>query len=464
MSLSLNRLTVRKTFLIYFLTLVGAISLFWWLISEGRFLTNSAAVTAGESIRANHPINNLLQTLLALAVVIVTARAVGAMFKLVGQPVVIGEVVGGILLGPSFLGLHLPEVSAYLFPVSALPFLGVIAQLGVIFYMFVVGLELDLKVIRKSGQAALLISHFSIVVPFLLGAYFAYTHYQELSFTDISFTNFALFMGVAMSITAFPVLARILTDRKMNRSKLGTIALTCAAIDDVTAWCLLAIVVSVTQAKVGTAFITVGLAFLYITAMFFIGGPLVRRLVPWLEQFDRFTEGGIAFFFVGLLLSALATEAIGIHAIFGAFLLGAITPHDSKVAAELTKRIQDLVEILFLPAFFAFTGMRLQLGLLSSERDWWICGLIIAIATFGKFSGTFIASMLSGFKWREATWLGVLMNTRGLVELIVLNLGLDLRLITPRLFAMLVMMALATTFMTGPILYFIRPKEAQNPT
>ncbi len=456
----LDRISVGRTFIIYFATLVAGVGLFWWMNAQGKLLMDTAAVAAGAAARATHPINHLLQTLLALAVVIVTARAVGALFKLVGQPVVIGEVVGGILLGPSFLGEHLPEVQAFLIPASTIPFLGVIAQLGVIFYMFVVGLDLDLKVIRKSGQATLLISHFSILAPFLLGALFALKTYRELSLPDVSFTNYALFLGVAMSVTAFPVLARILTDRKMHKSRMGNIALTCAAIDDVTAWCLLAIVVSLAQAKVGGAIITVSLTFAYILMMFFVGGPLVRRLVPWLEKFDRLTEGGVAFFFVGLLLSALATEAIGIHAIFGAFLLGAITPHDSRVAAELTNRIQDLVQILFLPAFFAFTGMRAQFGLLTSERDWLLCGILIAVATIGKFGGTFIASIISGLGWRDSAALGVLMNTRGLVELIVLNLGLDLRLITPRVFAMLVMMALVTTLTTAPVLHLLTRKNS----
>ncbi|MBI1861702.1 MAG: cation:proton antiporter [Deltaproteobacteria bacterium] len=399
--------------------------------------------------------NHLLHTLLALASVIVTARAVGSIFKFLGQPPVIGEVIGGILLGPTFLGRHLPEASAFLFPLSTLPFLAVIAQLGVIFYMFVVGLELDLKLLRKSGHATLAISHGSILFPFLLGAYFALKHYSVLSAPDVPFTNFALFLGVSMSVTAFPVLARILTDRKIHRSRMGTVALTCAAIDDVTAWCLLAVVVSIVHSKLGGAVWTIVLTFAYIAAMFFIGGPLIRRLVPWLEKFDQMTEGGIAIFFVGLLLSALATEAIGIHAIFGAFLLGAVTPHDSRVAKELTNRIEDLVRIMFLPAFFAYTGMRTQIGLLTTSADWELCGLIILVATVGKFGGTFVSALFSGLNWRDSAALGVLMNTRGLVELIVLNIGLDMHVITPRLFAMLVMMALVTTFMTTPLLHLL---------
>ena len=287
-----------------------------------------------------------------------------------------------------------------------------------------------------------------------------------MSTPDISFTAFSLFLGVSMSVTAFPVLARILTDRGIQKSRMGAIALTCAAVDDVTAWCLLAFVVSIVQAKVGGAILTLSLTAIYIAMMFLIGGPVIRRLVPWLETWDELTEGGIAIFFVGLLLSALATEFIGIHAIFGAFLLGAITPHDSRVAKELTDRIEDLVRIMFLPAFFAFTGMRTQVSLVSTQEEWILCGVIILVATIGKFGGTLIAAKLTGLNWRDSSALGILMNTRGLVELIVLNLGLDLKVISPQLFTMLVIMALVTTSATAPILELItrnHPWE-KNPT
>jgi Kef-type K+ transport system membrane component KefB len=424
------------------------------------------SVSPVDPAQAKESVNQLLHVLLALATVIVTARAVGAIFKLLKQPPVIGEVIGGILLGPSFLGTMAPEWYAYILPPSAAPFLGVIAQLGVIFYMFVVGLELDLKVLRKSGHATLAISHASILVPFLLGSGLALWIYPTMSTPEISFTAFSLFLGVSMSVTAFPVLARILTDRGIQKSRMGAIALTCAAVDDVTAWCLLAFVVSIVQAKVGGAILTLGLTAVYIAMMFLIGGPVIRRLVPWLETWDELTEGGIAIFFVGLLISALATEFIGIHAIFGAFLLGAITPHDSRVAKELTDRIEDLVRIMFLPAFFAFTGMRTQISLVSTQEEWMLCGVIILVATIGKFGGTLVAARLTGLNWRDSSALGILMNTRGLVELIVLNLGLDLKVISPQLFTMLVIMALVTTFATAPILELItrnHPWE-KNPT
>ncbi len=449
--LTRNRL---RTILFYLLMLAAGVGGYLLINQRGEILFGQNMPPV-DPAQAKESVNQLLHVLLALATVIVTARAVGAIFKLLKQPPVIGEVIGGILLGPSFLGTMAPEWYAYILPPSAAPFLGVIAQLGVIFYMFVVGLELDLKVLRKSGHATLAISHASILVPFLLGSGLALWIYPTMSTPDISFTAFSLFLGVSMSVTAFPVLARILTDRGIQKSRMGAIALTCAAVDDVTAWCLLAFVVSIVQAKVGGAILTLALTAVYIAMMFLIGGPVIRRLVPWLETWDELTEGGIAIFFVGLLISALATEFIGIHAIFGAFLLGAITPHDSRVAKELTDRIEDLVRIMFLPAFFAFTGMRTQISLVSTQEEWMLCGVIILVATVGKFGGTLVAAKLTGLNWRDSSALGILMNTRGLVELIVLNLGLDLKVISPQLFTMLVIMALVTTFATAPILELI---------
>jgi Kef-type K+ transport system membrane component KefB len=445
------------TFGIYVLTLVGAVFAFLWIQKQGAGLSAPLVTTgsgAGTAV-VQGPINTLLHVLLSLAVVIVSARGMGALFKLIHQPPVIGEVVGGILLGPSFLGSVSPSVYAFVLPSTTAPFLGVIAQLGVILYMFLVGLELDLKVLRRSGHATLAISHASIVVPFLAGTALALFLYEKMSTSSVPFTSFALFLGVSMSVTAFPVLARILTDKKLNKTRMGTIALTCAAVDDVTAWCLLAFVVSMTQAQIGGAVLTLVLTVGYVLLMFLVVRPLILRAVPWLEAFDRLTEGGMALIFVALLASALTTEFIGIHAIFGAFLLGAVTPHNSRVAKELTDRLEDLVRILFLPAFFAFTGMRTQFGLLGTADEWVLCGIVTLVAIFGKFGGTLFAARLTGLNWRDAAGLGVLMNTRGLVELIVLNIGLDLQVISPTLFTMLVIMALVTTFMTTPALSLV---------
>ncbi len=435
--------------------IIAAVLVFLWIDLTGTGLFPMAPNTGAPSVAALKQFDYLLHVLLALVVVIIVARVVGGLFKYMHQPPVIGEVIGGIMLGPSLLGRLAPDIYAYVLPTNAAPFLGVIAQLGVILYMFLVGLELDLKIIRNSGHAALAISHASIVAPFLLGSGLALWIYPNLAPHGISFTSFALFLGVSMSVTAFPVLARILTDKKLNKTTLGAVALTCAAIDDITAWCLLALVISVVQSTIPNAISTVGLTLVYIVIMFVVVKPIIKRGVLGLEHLTRVSESEMAVIFVSILLSALATELIGIHAIFGAFLLGVIIPHDSRAAHDLTHRLDDMVRILFLPAFFAFTGMRTQVGLLNSFDDWAICGVIIVVATIGKFGGTWIAAKLSGLSWRDSTGLGILMNTRGLVELIVLNIGLDLGVISPRLFTMLVIMALATTFMAGPALALV---------
>ncbi|MGH9330212.1 MAG: cation:proton antiporter [Vicinamibacterales bacterium] len=366
----------------------------------------------------------------------------------------IGEVLGGILLGPSLLGRIAPDVSAYVLPAAVAPFLGVIAQLGVILYMFLVGLDLNVDPLRGRARAAVATSHASIVAPFVLGSLLALYLYPRLSTNDVPFTSFALFMGVAMSITAFPVLARILTDRGMSRSELGVIALTCAAADDVTAWCLLAFVVGVVQSQVESALLVAVFTLGFIAVMFLAVRPAIARLVARRGDTSP-AQGTVALVLVGLLLSALATERIGVHAVFGAFLFGAIVPRESGLGQALTGRLEDLVTILLLPAFFAFTGMRTEIGLVSGASEWAICGLIILVATAGKFGGTLVAARLTGMEWRHAAGLGILMNTRGLMELIVLNIGLDLGVISPTLFTMMVIMALVTTIATTPLLELV---------
>jgi Kef-type K+ transport system membrane component KefB len=398
----------------------------------------------------------LMHVLLALALVIITARAVGLLFGLLRQPPVIGEVLAGLLLGPSVLGRFAPGAAAYVLPPSVAPFLGLLAQVGVILYMFLVGLELDLSLVKRRTHATVAISHASIVVPFLLGAGLALVLYPRLSSSDVPFTSFALFCGVAMSVTAFPVLARILTDRGVQTSRLGVIALTCAAVDDVTAWCLLAFVVSVVNMQVGGALVTLLLTLGYLALIFGLVRPAIRRLVERHDRHGTVDKTVLAVVFVALLLSALATEYIGIHAIFGAFALGAIVPAHSKIARELIRRLEDFVVVLFLPAFFAFTGMRTQIGLVSGGEQWLLCGVVVLIACVGKFGGTVVAARATGFGWRESASLGVLMNTRGLMELIVLNIGLDLRVISPVLFAMLVIMAVLTTEATTPLLDLLK--------
>ena len=401
--------------------------------------------------------STLATVLLALAVIIILARSLGWVFqRYLRQPPVIGEIVAGIMLGPSLLGAISPAAATALLPAAAAPFLGILAKVGVVLFMFLVGLELDPKQLRGNGHATLAISHASIVAPFLLGAALALGLYPLYGQGGVSFTVFSLFLGVSLSVTAFPVLARILSDRRVQSTPLGVTALTCAAVDDVSAWTLLAFVVSVASAQVGDAAWTVVAVVAYLTVMFVVVRPLLARFAAHENaKTGPLSQSALAVVFVGLLLSALATEASGIHALFGAFLLGVFLPHDGRLAEQIRVRLEDAVVVLFLPAFFAFTGMRTQIALVSGMTDWMICGLIILVATAGKFGGSFVAARLTGLGWRESTGLGILMNTRGLMELIVLNVGLDMGVLSPTLFAMLVIMALVTTFATTPILQLV---------
>lgn len=433
--------------------IVGTIALFLAIRSYGEKLAApSAAGGATFTPAVSAAPNVLLHVLIALAAVVIAGQGLARLFSYIGQPPVIGEVIAGILLGPSLLGTHL---SGLILPASSAPFLGLVAQIGVLLYMFVVGLELNPGLLKHRAHATVAISHASILAPFLLGAVLALNLYPRLSSSDVPFTSFALFMGVAMSITAFPVLARILTDRRMTHTEIGAVALGCAASDDVTAWCLLAFVVGVAQAQIGEGLMVAAKTLAYIGFMFFLVRPVIGRAIRrW--QGNEIPRAAMALLFVALLLSSIATEAIGIHAIFGAFLLGALIPHDSAIARSLTRQLENLVTVLLLPAFFAFTGMRTRIDLLGGMEQWWICLLIIAVATIGKFGGTLLAARVTRLGWRDAAILGTLMNTRGLMELIVLNIGLDLRVISPTLFAMMVVMALATTLATSPVLHWLQ--------
>jgi Kef-type K+ transport system membrane component KefB len=473
-----NRFSLLAT-AIYALMLAGAVLAFLWIRQQGATLVapppsgpgfsaapasaappsvappSAAPASAAPQTAAPRSAGDVLpHVLLALAVILVAARAVGLVFRRLGQPPVVGEVLAGILLGPSLLGRVSPPTLAFLLPPEVAPFLGIIAQVGVILFMFLVGVELDPGLMRNRTQATVAISHASIILPFVLGALLALPLYPRLATRDVPFTAFALFLGVSMSITAFPVLARILRDRGIQRTRLGVIALTCAAVNDVTAWCLLAFVVSVVRVQSGSPLLTVLLTAAYVGLLLGVLRPVVERLVRVVDHRGT-TQGVMTVTFVALLLSALITEAIGVHAIFGAFVLGILVPHDSRIARQLRAQLEGLVVVLLLPAFFAFTGLRTQVGLVHGT-GWVLCGLIILVASLGKFGGSAVAGRLTGLSWHDAASLGVLMNTRGLVELIVLDIGLELHVLSPALFAMLVLMALATTMATTPVLALLQ--------
>ena len=444
----------------YFLLLAGAVVCFLLIQRTGQTLTAplSTATTIGSGASKRVQVDVIRHVLLTLATIVALGNLLAWGFRRLGQPAVIGEVVAGIALGPSFLGAIYPDAMHWLIPDAAtdpqgqvIASLKTIAQLGVILYMFIVGLELNPQNVGRQAKAAVAISHASIVLPFILGAGLALWLYPILSTSSIPFTSFALFLGVAMSITAFPVLARILTDQKMDQTDLGVLALSCAATDDVTAWCLLAFVVGVAEAQIGGAVMVAAWTMAYVAIMFLVVRPLAVKWIKWTEPrgLDR---QATPLLFIAVLGSALITESIGIHAIFGAFMLGAVIPHDSRIAHELSRKLHDVVTILLLPAFFAITGMNTRIGLITDLESWLICGVIILVATIGKCGGTIAAARFVGIDWRSAGALGILMNTRGLMELIVLNIGLSLGVVSPKLFAMMVIMAIVTTVTTAPIL------------
>ncbi|HVF44374.1 MAG TPA: cation:proton antiporter [Pyrinomonadaceae bacterium] len=410
----------------------------------------AAAADAPRPANPRHPLAVLL---LQVIVVIVAARVCGALSVRAGQPAVIGEIVAGIVLGPSLLGMLFPSAQAFLFPASSMGFLSLLSQLGVILFMFVVGMDLNVQHLRQKADAAVLVSHASIVVPFFLGVAFSLLVYTSVAPPQIPFAAFALFIGVAMSITAFPVLARIVEERGLNKTHLGSTAIACAAVDDVTAWCVLAVVAAVvTAGGLASSLPTILLTLAFIGVMLFVVKPRAERFAVTKSPGEAGDKAPVAWALAFMLASALATEVIGIHALFGAFLAGVVMPSRGRLRALLRERLETFSSVLLLPLFFAFTGLRTQVGLLDDLQGWLMCAGVIAVAVAGKLGGSTLAARWTGMGWRESFSVGALMNTRGLVELIVLNLGYDLGILPPRIFAMMVLMALVTTAMTGPLL------------
>jgi Kef-type K+ transport system membrane component KefB/nucleotide-binding universal stress UspA family protein len=404
--------------------------------------------------------HTVVLVLVEVVIVIGLSRLVGLAFRWINQPLVIGEIVAGIMLGPSLFGLVAPGLAATLFPPETIPFLNVLSQVGLIFFMFLIGLELNPKYLSGNLEVAILTSHVSILVPFSLGTLLAVLLYPLVSNASVSFTAFALFLSAAMSITAFPVLARIITENNLQGTRLGTLALTCAAVDDVTAWCLLAVAIAVAHTgSIVKAIPTIIYSLIYIGLMVTVGRTFLQRLAKYYRRTRRLSQFVLALIYVGVVASALITELIGIHLIFGAFLLGAAMPKNAGLVREIAVKTEDFVLIVLLPVFFAYSGLQTQIGLLNSPGLWALCFAVLAVAITGKYVGTYVAARVSGIDNRQASALGWLMNTRGLTELIVLNIGLSLGVISPLLFTMLVIMALVTTFMTSPLLELTYPKK-----
>src|SRR5215212_1150274 len=450
----------RRTYLSYLVLLLFFVAVIAAIVAFGskpQISTNNYGSISGnlwQNFRS--PLSILL---LQIVVILAAAGLFSRLFRRIGQPPVMGEMIAGIVLGPSVLGFFFPNATAFIFPASSLETLRLLSQIGVVLFMFIVGMELNVQHLREKGSAAVMISHASIIVPFLLGSALSLFLYRDFAPAGTSFNAFALFIGVAMSITAFPVLARILEDRKLTQTMLGSIALTCAAVDDVTAWCILAFVIALVKSTglTGSA-ITIGLTLVFAAAMILLVRPQLARVVkdPDSQQHRRRLIPIILAF---VLVCALVTETIGIHALFGAFIAGVVMPPSTELRIFLKDKLEAFGSYALLPLFFAFTGLRTQVGLLDRWQDWLMCAVIILIAIAGKLGGSMLMSRWTGMSWPLSFSIGVLMNTRGLVELVVLNIGYDLGILSGRIFAMMVLMALVTTFMTGPLLSLVKTRN-----
>lgn len=465
-----------KNLLFYIITIVGFSALIFIVIQHGLALEAGKVTDFVPQLSAStwkqfedtflhnimHPMAILL---LQIITIIVAARIFGFLCKKIKQPTVIGEIAAGIFLGPSFIGMYCPSYSEFLFPVQSLGNLQFLSQIGLILFMFIIGMELDINVLKNKAKEAVVISHASIIFPFSLGIALSYFIYTEFAPSNIKFIAFSLFIGISMSITAFPVLARIVQERGLSKTKLGAIAITCAAADDITAWCLLAAVIAIVKAgSVVSTLYTILSAIAYVIIALKVVRPFLKNVGAKYSDKESLSKPVVGLFFGILILSSYATEVIGIHALFGAFMAGVIMPTQANFRSIFIEKVEDVSLVLLLPLFFVFTGLRTQIGLLNELHLWKICLAIVAVAVTGKFVGSSLAAKFVGQSWKDSLSIGALMNTRGLVELVVLNIGYDLGVLGPEIFTMLVIMALVTTVMTGPALdlinkFFAEPEK-----
>lgn len=456
----------KKNYLIYAVMLLLFGALIYMAIEEGDRFSHHAVTssTVAEDTpftmfcqfvtdNLHHPLSILLIQIIA---VLLMVRLFGFLFKHIGQPGVIGEIVAGIVLGPSVLGYFFPDVFQALFPPESLTNLELLSQVGLVLFMFVIGMELDFSVLKNKINETLVISHAGILVPFFLGIVASYWIYEEYAAAQTAFLPFALFIGISMSITAFPVLARIIQERNMTKTSLGTLAIASAANDDVTAWCLLAVVIAI--AKAGTfasALYAIGLTALYIIIMFMVVRPFLKKVGEVYANQEVINKTFVALILLILIISSTLTEIIGIHALFGAFMAGVVMPPSIGFRKVMMEKVEDIALVFFLPLFFAFTGLRTEIGLINSPALWGVCLLLITVAVAGKLGGCAVAARLVGESWKDSFIIGTLMNTRGLMELVALNIGYEMGVLPPSIFVILVIMALVTTFMTTPLLHLV---------
>ena len=460
-----------KSIAFYFIMILVFGSLMYLIAKEGERQQIESAITAaydapkdlGEGfslfweLMTHHIQSPIGILLLQIITILLTCRLFGWLFQKIGQPTVIGEIVAGIVLGPSVLGHLSPEVSGFLFPVESLANITILSQFGLILFMFAIGMELDITEVRKKLKETILISHTSTIVPFFCGMLTAYFVYDTYADKSPPFLSFALFVGIAMSITAFPVLARIIQEKGLTRTHLGTISLASAANGDITAWCLLAVVIAIAQAgTMLSAIYNILFSVLYIAFMFFAVRPFLRMIGHVYHNKEVIDKGLVAFMFLLLIISSYLTEMLGLHALFGAFIAGVVMPSNVKFRKIMTEKVEDVSLALFLPLFFVSTGLRTEIGLLNSPELWWMCGVFIVVAIVGKFGGAMFSARFVGESWKDSLYIGALMNTRGLMELVVLTIGYEMHILPPSIFVMLVLMTLVTTFMTIPLVSFIK--------
>jgi len=426
-----------------------------------EFITANGLQSDLESIitkQFHHPLALLLSQII---IIMIATRFFGFMSTKIFLPIVVGEIAAGIFLGPSFIGTYFPDFSSQLFPEHSFGNLSLISQLGLIFFMFVIGMELDWQNLKNQTKASVIISHSSILFPFFLGVTLSLFLYDRFAPQGTSFIPFALFIGISMSITAFPVLARIVKEKQLCNTSHGAMALTCAAADDATAWYLLAVIITISSSSsMITTLVTLFLILSYMIIMIYAIKPFLYWLGKKYTNEASLDMGGVSIILTILLISSLTTEMIGIHALFGAFMAGAMMPsvRDSRLRELVAPKLEYVSILVLLPLFFALTGLRTQIGLMQSSYEWFVGFIILFTAIFGKLLGATLSSRFMGFSWQESWSIGTLMNTRGLMELIVLNIGFELGIISVELFSMFVLMALITTAMTGPLLYFIDKK------
>lgn len=412
---------------------------------------------------AGHQADMLQATVLAdVAIVLIVGALLLHVSRLARQPAVIGEILAGVALGPSLLGLLPGHLTKTVFPTEGRPYLSVIAQVGLLLFMFILGWELDPGHLRRSRGAVAAVSAGSITVPFILGigaAALCYHRYSTPAGHRVPLITFALYLAVAMSVTAFPVLARILADTELSTTGVGRLALASAALGDLVAWCLLAVVVGMSTAHGTGGFLsTVGWSAGYLVGMVTVVRPLLGRLIT--RQLARGSSLGLtSLVAAGALLSAYLTTLIGIHPIFGAFAFGMVMPSRARLELEMTVQqpLRDAGRLL-LPVYFIVTGLSVNVGALRG-RDWWTLALMLAVACLGKLLGATLPAAWTGLPWRQAFGVGLLMNTRGLTELIILNIGLSLGVLDNRLFTIMVLVALITTAMAGPLVPYLVPRS-----